>query len=117
VEWVGRAAVLFLPTLYRFEAGGNDIARWSMVAALAFYYLGWLRYFVGGRKARLLYAPLLQVPVPLAVSPVVFFLAASVALQAWPLAIAAVVFGAAHVALAWTEHRRLQEPLDGGRST
>ena len=54
VEWVGRAAVFILPALYRFEAGSNDIARWSMGAALAFYYLGWLRYFVGGRKAQLL---------------------------------------------------------------
>ncbi len=109
VEWVGRAAVFILPVLYRLEAGtmASVAALWVMSLALAFYYLGWLRYFTRGRERALLHGRLLGVPLPLTVSPVAYFLAASVALAPRPLAVAAVVFGAAHIAISWSEHARL----------
>jgi hypothetical protein len=109
VECVGRAAVFILPVFYRFKLGtpASVVAVLAMLLALAFYYVGWIRYFTRGREPELLYKRLLGVPLPLAVSPVVYFLAASVALEPSPLAVAAVVFGAAHVAIGSSEYRRL----------
>jgi len=109
VEWVGRAAVFILPVFSRFKLGtaASVVALWAMVLALAFYYTGWARYFTRGRTPVLLFKPLLGVPLPLAVSPVAYLLAASVALWSTPLGVAAVVFGAAHVAISLFEYRRL----------
>ena len=112
VELVGRAAVFILPVFYRFKSGTTtSVAGLAvMLIALAFYYLGWGRYFTRGRDPVLLYKSLLGVPLPLAVSPVVFFIAASVVLESAPLAIASVAFGAAHVAIGLAERRRLRSP-------
>jgi hypothetical protein len=55
----------------------------------------------------LLCKPLLGIPLPLSLSPVGYFLAASLALGSMPLAVAAVVFGAPHVAIGWSDYRVL----------
>ena len=94
---------------YRFSlrTTAGRLALGVMLLALAFYYTGWARYFTTGRNFALLYKPLVGIPLPLAVSPVVYFLAASVALRSVPLAIAAVVFGTAHVAVSRFECERM----------
>jgi len=109
VEWAGRLAVFTLPVFYRFKVGttASVVALWAMVAALLFYYAGWVRYFTHGREPVLLYKRLVGAPLPLAVSPVVYFLAASIVLRSMPLAIATVVFGPAHVAISRAEYGRL----------
>jgi len=109
VEWVGRAAVFLLPVFYRFELDTTPgvVALDTMLLALAFYYTAWARYFTRGRNPVLLYKPLVGVPLPLAVSPAVYFVAASIPLRSVPLAVAAVVFGAAHVAISKFECERM----------
>jgi hypothetical protein len=109
VEWLGRAAVLALPLFYEFKLVGavDMLAGCLMLLALAFYYIAWVRFFMRGRTPLLLYQPLLGVPLPLALSPVVFFLAAAVSLHAVPLAIATILFGVAHVAVSGFEYERL----------
>jgi hypothetical protein len=116
VEWVGRVAVFVLPAFYRFSLGtvGGRLALGVMLLALAFYYTGWARCFTRGRNPVLLYKPLFGVPLPLAVSPVVYFLAASVALRSMPLAVGAVVFGSAHIAISAFNYERL---LVGSRAS
>lgn len=83
------------------------LAGWLMLLALAFYYMAWGRFYTRGRTPVLLYRPLFGVPLPLALSPVVLFLAAAVPLRALPLAVGAIVFGVAHVALSGFEYERL----------
>ena len=105
VEWAGRAAVFILP--FRLGAAASMLAGEVMLVALAFYYTGWARYFTRGRTPELLYMPLFGMPLPLAVSPVVYFLAASAPMRSVPLAVAAVVFGVAHVAISRFEFERI----------
>jgi hypothetical protein len=102
VEWVGRAAVVIIPVFCRFRLAtvASMLAGEVMLLALAFYYTGWTRYFTGGRTPVLLYEPLFRVLLPLAVRPVVFFLAAALVMGSVPLAAADVVFGTAHLAIA-----------------
>jgi len=69
----------------------------ALIILVALYYLLWGRYLAGGRHFRLLYAPLGPIPVPLAVAPVLAFLAASFWVQNWFLTAAAVVLGVGHI--------------------
>lgn len=100
--------MLILPVFSRFElektASRAGLA--AMLLALGLYYAAWARYFTR-RDPLLLYEPLCGVPLPLAVSPVICLLAASIPLRSAPLAVAAVVFGVAHIAISWAEYGRL----------
>ncbi len=109
LEGAGRIAVCVVPFFYHIETGGTltVVALAIMGAALSIYYACWIRFFLEGRAYRLLYKPLLGLPVPMAVSPVVFFLAASIPLRSALLAVAAVMFGIGHISLSWFEYHRL----------
>ena len=79
-----------------------------MGLALAFYYAGWLRFFLRGRDYALLFRPMLGIPVPMAVSPILYFLLSSVVLGSVYQAVAAAVLGIGHIAITAREYRRLK---------
>jgi hypothetical protein len=99
LEWAGRLGTLAIPFFYRGEVftGWQAGALVVMALSLLLYYAGWVRYFLRGREYRLLFEPFLGVPLPLAVAPMVYFLAAAVVLASWPLAVATVVFAVGHL--------------------
>jgi hypothetical protein len=67
------------------------------LAVLAGYDALWARYLVTGRAEATLYRPWRAVPVPMAVLPVVVFLATAACLgNAW-IAVAAAVLAAGHI--------------------
>jgi hypothetical protein len=98
-EWAGRIGTLVIPFFYWVDVQ----TRWQMgslvvmALALLLYYAGWARYFVRGRSYRLLFEPFLGVPLPLAISPIVCFLAAAVLLVSWPLGIVTAIFAIGHL--------------------
>lgn len=108
IEWIGRIGVLVIPLLSNIEIGDplEQVSTGVLVCALIFYYVGWIRYFFNGRAYHLLYADLLKVPLPLAVSPVVYFAAAAVILHSVALAVATAMFGAAHLYVSVREARQ-----------
>jgi hypothetical protein len=112
MEWVGRIAALVIPFFYRIEAQSpRQIVALVVVAlALLFYYAGWARYFLRGRRYALLFDRFLGVPIPLAISPIVCFLAASVLFGSWTLALASVVLGVGHlwITVQESQHSRAQ---------
>lgn len=68
---------------------------------VAGYWALWLRYVLGGRRARDLFAPVGPVPVPMAVLPVLTFATlAAWAASPW-LALAALALAAGHVPNSW----------------
>ncbi len=113
LEGVGRVAAFTIPFFCWIEvqSGLSVIGLIVLLGALAIYYAGWIRYFRRGREYAALFAPLIGVPVPMAISPVVCFLAASLVVQSGWLAMAAVTLGVGHIYLSWLEYRRLQERL------
>ncbi|MFC5678670.1 hypothetical protein [Aeromicrobium endophyticum] len=68
-----------------------------VMVALISYYALWARYLHSGRAWVELYRPTLAVPVPMAVAPVVAFLAAAAWLSNPWIAAAAVVLAAGHI--------------------
>jgi hypothetical protein len=79
-----------------------------MGVSLAFYYAGWTRFFAGPRDYAFLFKPMLGISVPMALSPVLYFLASSIVLGSIWQAVAATILGAGHVpAVVFThEHPR-----------
>ena len=111
LEWLGRLGCLIIPCFYQVEVkGGWQLgALGVMAAALLLYYAGWARFFLGRRAYRLLFESLLGVPLPLAVSPIVFFLGAAALLGSWPMAAAALILAAGHIYLSHESSRVLGE--------
>lgn len=110
MEWVGRIGVFVIPFFYRLEITSTvQVAALAVMAlALLVYYAGWVRYFSRNRQYALLFQPMFGLPVPLAVSPTVYFAAASVLFGSWYLALATAVLGVAHLTISLREARTLQ---------
>ena len=111
LERGGQAACLVVPAI----TGGAvhpDVWLAAVIVFLGLYYALWVRYFVAGREFALLYRPLAFVPVPMAVFPVLAFLAGAGWLKSWWLAGAAVVLGIGHIALSYRIARALP-PREG----
>jgi hypothetical protein len=83
-----------------------------MILALFYYYLNWGRYALQGRSFQLLYQPCLGIPLPLAVSPVIYFLLASVLFHSWFLLAAAVLLGIGHIYVSSLEWQRARTPFE-----
>lgn len=96
LEQAGQALCLVVPVITL----PGPLAWWWLVVALAAvagYYALWARYLVRGRSLHALYGPFWHVPVPMAILPVVAFLAAAAWLSNPWLAAAAVVLGIGHI--------------------
>lgn len=78
-----------------------------MALALLLYYAVWTRYFARGRTCALLFELFLGVPLPLAISPIVYFFAASVLFGSWYLALATVILTVGHLWISLQESREV----------
>lgn len=63
---------------------------------LVLYHIVWIRYYIGSRDVRLLGTKFLGVPMPLAVFPVLYFIAASIWLHNYIATALMVIFGIVH---------------------
>lgn len=110
IERVGQAGSFVIPFFYRVTLTSSiqAIALVIMVGALALYYAGWVRYLVQGRAEVLFYRSLLGIPLPMAIMPVIYFLAASALLGSVWLLLAAVLLGVGHIAVTWLQSRRIK---------
>jgi hypothetical protein len=93
LERAGQGLCLVVPVIT--EPG---LVRWGWIvvgaAGLAGYYALWVRYLATGRLSATLYGPAWRIPVPMAVLPVVVFLAAGFWLSnAWVIGSALVLAG------------------------
>jgi hypothetical protein len=98
-ENIGRVAVLILPFFFSldFNKKFSALVGIGMGLTLTVYYVAWVRYFVGGRLAEHFRAPLLGLPLPLAVAPTIFLILASYLMSSWLILGAAILFGVAHI--------------------
>jgi hypothetical protein len=114
VERAGQVCAFVIPFFYPLRVQGSlEIASLAgMILALLFYYLNWARYLRQGRAFRLLYQPCAGIPLPLAVSPVIYFLLAASLFHSWLLLAAAVVLGIGHIYVSSLEWQRVITPLE-----
>lgn len=98
-ETLGQIGVFFTPIMSPISIQTQlEIAAFvGMVALLLFYYSGWVRFFLGNQERKLLVSPFLRLPVPLALSSVVYFFLASVILHSNFLFFATLLYAAGHI--------------------
>lgn len=96
LERGGQALCLVVPAI---TAPGRVEWAWAVVASgcLAAYYALWTRYLVTGRSVAALYRGSWRLPVPMAVLPVLVFLAAAAWLSNPWIAVAALALAAGHI--------------------
>jgi hypothetical protein len=113
LERAGQAACIIIPCFYsiRLATPQQWAALTGMVLVLACYYGGWARYLRQGRAFRLLFSPMLGIPLFMAVVPVVYFLLAAVLLGSPWLAIGAVILALGHIPVSARAWRRANTPL------
>ncbi len=109
VERLGQTSSFILPIFFGLSyAGTLVLLAWAIMGiSLATYYAGWIRYFARGRDYALLFRPIVGIPVPMAASPVVFFLVSSFVLGSIWQAIAAIVLGVGHITITAREYLRV----------
>lgn len=111
-EGIGRAGVMITPVFVpiRLHSDLENVSLMVMVLSLLVYYLGWVRYFRHGRAYDLLYAPMLGVPVPLAISPILYFGLSSLVLHSIYMLLFSLILAAGHIPGSLREYRRIQHP-------
>lgn len=98
-EGLGRVGVMVVPLFYAIPMNRSvdRLGLAIMILAMLFYLVGWTRYLGKARRYRWLFAPLWGIPVPMAVMPVIYFLAASLLLDSIPMLTSAVILGIGHI--------------------
>ena len=99
IENIGRAAILVLPFFYSLNTHRTYSVHAIILMGLllAVYYACWIRYFAAGSPARLLGAPFLGIPLPMAVAPTLFLMLSSYLMDSYPMLIASILFGVSHI--------------------
>jgi len=98
IEWIGRIAIFILPLFWKIRVDRSTILfLFLMSLMLVIYYVGWTRFFLNGREFRLLFEPLLGIPIPLAISPLLCVLFLGLAQKSWPVVAASVIMALGHI--------------------
>lgn len=108
LERLGQASVLIIPFFYSIHilTSIQIVGFCVSIIVTALYYVGWLRYLLGGRHFSLLFAPMIGIPIPMAICPIVSFFASCMVLGSWPLFIGTLSLAVGHLYISY--HTYLQ---------
>ncbi|MDF2927218.1 MAG: hypothetical protein K0R57_6132 [Paenibacillaceae bacterium] len=98
-EGAGQLGVMAAPLFFsiQLESAYEAVSLTGMLLCLLFYYLGWVRFFTGNREYRLLFAPMLGIPAPMAIFPVVYFMLAAAVLGSGYMLLFSLILAAGHI--------------------
>lgn len=108
-EGIGRLGVFVLPI---FSSIHHDkqyevLSLIGMLFFLLLYYVGWIRYFRRDREYKLLFSPMIGIPVPLAISPILYFLSASIVLHSSLLFISSLILAIGHIPISLVTYHQI----------
>ncbi|WP_187377827.1 hypothetical protein [Paenibacillus senegalimassiliensis] len=109
-EGAGRVGVMVVPLFYGIHMNQSlaSLALVIMIIAMLLYSVGWVRYLRQGRRYYWLFAPLWGIPVPMAIMPVLYFLASSLLLESIPMLVSAIILGIGHIPSSLQIYRNLE---------
>ena len=109
LERAGQSGVTIFPLFYPvvLDDAASLVYVTAMLLLLAVYYTGWLRFFQRGRDHALLFLPLWGIPIPMAISPVLYFILAAGVLKSIPMLLAAFSLAIGHLATSHKEFCRI----------
>lgn len=98
-EGMGRLGVFVLPifSYIHHDKPYEMISMIGMFIFLLLYVVGWVRYFKGDEEYRLLFSPMIGIPVPLAITPILYFLCSSIVLHSYLLFISSLILAIGHI--------------------
>lgn len=107
-EWLGRIGIFILPIFYKINTSSTQIKVFLllMILSLGIYYACWRRFFVRNRDYSLLFKPLWLIPIPMAVSPILYMLFASFVLNSKLLLLSTVLLSIGHIPISYNEYKR-----------
>lgn len=110
IENIGRYGVFIIPLFYAVDLSGafEIIAISLMGVMLLIYYVCWIRYFLRGNEFKWMFLPLMRIPIPLAISPVLYFMLSSVILHSIPMLIFSLLLAAGHILISWQQYKHIQ---------
>jgi len=108
-EGIGRLGVFILPILssIHHKEYHEVLSLIGMSIFLLLYYIGWVRYFRQGRDYKLLFSPMIGIPVPLAISPILYFICASVVLHSPLLFLSSLLFAIGHIPVSLKTYQQI----------
>ncbi|NWL88403.1 hypothetical protein DMN77_12475 [Paenibacillus sp. 79R4] len=110
-EGIGRLGVFISPILspIQHEEYYEVLSLIGMFIFLVLYYIGWIRYFRLGRDYKQLFSPMIGIPVPLAISPVLYFICASVVLHSPLLLLSSLLLAIGHIPISLKTYQRVKK--------
>ena len=99
IEHVSRFMTMFFCLLSPVSLDGTFkyVILVLMALAIGLYYIGWLRYITSGYDYRVLFDPLLKIPLPMALFPALFFLLVAWLIQSPKMGISTLIFAISHL--------------------
>ncbi|QVK17462.1 hypothetical protein KHQ81_11465 [Mycoplasmatota bacterium] len=104
LEKVGQMGIFIIPIFY--PVSYNLYLIIGLICCAVIYYIGWIRFFINDRKYSYLFASLCFIPIPLAISPIVYFLLLSLLTESYLLMIFTLLFSIGHIPISYKNINR-----------
>lgn len=110
IENIGRYGVFIIPLFYAIDISGiwEIIAVSMMGLMLLQYYVCWIRYFLRGNDFKWMFLPFIKIPIPLAISPVIYFMLSSIILHSLPMLIFSLLLAVGHIPISWQQYKHIK---------
>ncbi|WP_117169478.1 hypothetical protein [Paraliobacillus sediminis] len=109
LERVGQVSCIFILVMSKENYQSINIDSLFVLFGLCilFYYGLWIRYVVKGHDFKLLYKPIVLIPIPMAVFPVFAFFFVSLWSQSTYLVLAVILLAVGHFVNSWHTYKQL----------
>ena len=103
LERMGQTGVFLLPVFHmvHLDMVMKQAAFALMIMSLTVYYFGWWRFFRNKRQYAWLFQPLGIIPIPMAVMPLIYFLASAILMESLSMFLAVVCLGLGHLPISY----------------
>jgi hypothetical protein len=110
IENIGRYGVFIIPLFYAIDISGaiEIIAAAAMASMLILFYACWIRYFRSSSDFKWMFLPFMKIPLPLATSPVIYFMLSSIILHSFPMLIFSLLLAIGHIPISWQQYKHIE---------
>ncbi|HWR07599.1 hypothetical protein [Sporomusa sp.] len=112
LERIGQAGVFLVPLFHmvHLDTVTKQAAFALIIMAVTVYYFCWWRFFRNKRQYIWLFQPLGIIPIPMAVMPLLYFLASAIIMESLSMFLAAVCLGLGHLPISYKSYMQMKHP-------
>jgi hypothetical protein len=111
-ERIGQAGVFLVPLFHmaHLDTVTKQAAFALMIMTLTVYYFCWWRFFRKKRQYTWLFQSLGIIPIPMAVMPLIYFLASAIIMDSLSMFLAVVCLGLGHLPISYRSYIQIKYP-------